>query len=200
MQTDTLQTAQTALSEACSALLDQVVRQLGGADAWTLGTAPPCFSLADDLEAKARATLADSLAVAEQNALAAVLLQVANDFRIVARCGTRLVQITWLLRETRGGPEAAQNVQVVAQGAARVAQETTRALAVHSASRARNAALLFADVDTARQDAERTLFRLSGGATMEPRAVRLARAGIWTAFVAGKFTARVAARQAQSAG
>ena len=192
--------AQISLARACADVLDKVVRQLQGEDSWALGAMPPCLALVDELEAKTRAVLANSQLSPGQSSQLSHFLKAAGDFRVLARAGLQLAQIAWLIRETRGDDEAVRLVLTVAQPAQRLSQTAVTALVDQNAKLMRNAALMFRAVDTACGQAETLLCSGSAFVTMEPRAVRMARAGVWFSTIAGESFARVVARLVEEKG
>jgi hypothetical protein len=188
------QTALAELTALCAEAAEKSVLHWQGADPWVLGAIPTCGVLADRAEARARALLADATLTPEQAETITLSLKSCADLRAVSRATRQSVQLAWLDKSERGGDEATMLILRVAEPSLRVARATSDALIHRDFDTARDAALLFREVDEARREAEiLTRLRMPNGLD---GAGRTAMAGIWFTAIIGEGMARVAARWA----
>ncbi len=189
-----LHVALTELTALCAEAVEKSVLHWQGADPWVLGAVPTCAAHADRAEARARALLADATLTPEQGHLVAQSLKSCADLRAVSRATRQAVQLAWLDKSERGGDDATLLILRVAEPSLRVARTVSDALVRRDYDTARDAALLFREVDEARREAEAVLrLRVPSGLNGPERT---AMAGIWFTAITGEGMARVAARWA----
>ncbi len=188
-----LQERLAELSQACAEAITVCVQQYQGEPTWVIGAMPGCGQIADDVESQARALLAHSLSGAQIEEVAQAMRS-SGDLRATARAARQASQLIWLFRQDAEGDYAIEMVRAVGEATVAVAQLTARALHRQDINHARNAALLYRDVDAARASAERALNSQTARAALSPLLRRMSRAAIWYMAVAGEGMARAAVR------
>jgi len=190
----TLNRALSTLSEACAEAVGKVVQHFHGEDSWTIGPMPGCASLSDSVESQAHALLSHSDLNSAQVNEVTNTLKATSDFRVAARGARQALQLALLLQHEADGADAIQFVSVVSVASLAVAQETAEAVKSRHPHIAKNAALLFRDVDKSRLQAETELRQRDSELRFSPTTLRMIRAAVWNMAVSGEAMARVAAR------
>jgi phosphate uptake regulator len=184
------------LTRCCADAVCKSVQHYQGEDAWVIGAIAGCAPMAEAVEAEARSVLANSQLTMEQINEVASVLKASGDLRAVARSARQVSQLSWLFRQEGSPPEAMELVRRVGEAAQDVALLAAEALDRADPGVARNAALLYRNVDRVRAEAERELLSDLGTHALPPVLRRMTLAAVWFMAISGEGMARVAARAA----
>ncbi|MBC8103672.1 MAG: hypothetical protein H7Z41_13935 [Cytophagales bacterium] len=186
------------LANVCADAVTKAVLHFQPGDLWLVGTMPTCAVEADLAETQGRSYLAHSQLTEDQIDSVSRILKDIADLRAVARCARHAAQISWLLRGEAESDESLRRLIVsVGDPAATVARKSVVVIAAKNPQAAAATALLYRQVDTARQAAELALRDQPLVERCSIPQVRMSRAAIWYMTICGESMARLAARAAQ---
>jgi hypothetical protein len=191
-----LRRGMAALARQCTEAVGKAVQHFQGDDAWVIGPMPACAEMAETLEAQARSFLANSSLSMTQIDEIATLLKAMGDLRAVARSARQVSQLAWLFRHEAGAYEITTRVRRVGEAALDVALLVAQAMEKGDPHMARQAALMYRQVDEARTEAERFFRSDVAQYTYSPMVLRMGLAGVWFMTISGEGMARIAARNA----